>query len=80
MTTVQRSPRTMKALSHGDAVDASKLKIGDVLHNDSALLEGKIEAVSPRGAYVEIKWTTAKRRDILSRTSPLWHLLKVERG
>lgn len=38
--------------------------------------EGIVEMVTPEGNYVRIQWPGTKRPDILSKQSPLWHVLE----
>ncbi len=57
--------------------DGRKIKVGDRLHNNSEHLHGCVDMVTDH--YVRIVWTGAKRSDILSRTSPLWHLLELQK-
>jgi hypothetical protein len=57
-------------------IDASKLKVGDVVFNGTVM-----KGVISFGAfdYLEIHWSHVLAPDTLSKRSPLWMLLNVEK-
>lgn len=56
----------------------SKLKVGDRVGNGTAM-RGVVTMAAKRGEYVRIAWTSARREDTLSVTSPLWLVLELEK-